>query len=126
MRLDDSTLADTGFHDIRIDRALGKIVHMSDLLCLCFKDIDELSADDLALLLRIRYTLQLLIEVILCIDTDEVEFIRSFRSEHLLHFISLVLAQKTMIHKHAGQLLADCLGKKHSTDRRVNTAGQGT
>ncbi len=109
MGLDDCTLANAGFYNIRINGSLGKEIHFADLLCFFFKDIDELSADDLSLLLRVRNTLELFIEVILGIDSDKVELIGTIGAKDCFDFIAFIFAQQAVVHKDTGQLLAYCL-----------------
>ena len=126
MALDDGRLAEAALDDIRVDRALDEVIDGTDLLGLFLEDADEFLADDLALLLRLRHALELLVEAVLGIDADEVEVVRAFRAEDGLDLVALVLAQQAVVDKDAGQLLADGLGEQHGCDGRVNAARQRT
>ena len=122
--LDDGRLAEAALDDVWVDRALDEVVDGTDLLGLFLEDADEFLADDLALLLRLRHALELLVEAVLGVDADEVEVVRSFRSEDGLNLVALVLAQQAVVDEDAGQLLADGLGEQHGCDGRVDAARQ--
>ena len=124
VRLDDGAFAEAGFNNVRIDGALDEEVDRTDLLCFFFEYADEFFTDDLSFLLRFFHTGELTVETLLGIDADEVEVIRSLRTEYRFHLVAFVLSEKTVIYEYAGQLLTDCLGKKNSSNRRVYTAGK--
>ena len=119
--LDHRGLAEAGFDDVRIDRALHKIIDGADLLGFGLKDADEFLADDLALRLRIGDAGELREEPILRVDADEVDI--PF-AEGGFDLVALILAHQAVVDKHAGQLAADGLGHQRCSDRRVHAAGQ--
>ena len=104
--LDHRGLAKAGFDDVRIDRALHKIIDGADLLGFGLKHTDEFLADDLALRLRIGDAGELREEPILRIDADEVDI--PF-AEGGFDLVALILAHQAMVDKHAGELAADGL-----------------
>ena len=108
--LDNSRLTETTFDHVRIDCALYKEINGTDLLRFFFEDTDKFFTDNLTFRFRFCNTLQFVIISLLCIDTDKVQFVRAIRAENSFNFIAFVLAQKTMIHEHAGELLADRSG----------------
>ena len=65
---------------------------------------DEFFADDLALRLRIGDALECIEEILGGIDGDELDAGR--RDEIMFDLLGLALAQQTVVHEHAGELLA--------------------
>ena len=117
MRLDRAALEDVG-----IDGALCKEVDALLLAGLLLKDADELCANDFALLLRLRDARELVKEAIDCVDVHEVGV--HLVAEDLDHLLGLALAQKTMVHMHANQLLAHSLDQQRCDHGGIHTAGQ--
>ena len=126
MGLDHSGLAQAAFDNVWINGTLYQEVYSTNLLGLFLKYPDKLLADNLTLLLRLGYPLQLLIETLLGIDTDKVQIIWAFWAKYSLNLIPLILAKESMVNKYAGQLLADGLGHEDSCHRGIHAAGQGT
>ena len=124
MGLDDSGLTQTALDDIRINGTLDEEVYLANLLGLGLEYANEFLTDDFTLLLRVSYTLQLLIEALTGVNMDEVQVIRAFRSKYRVDFVPLVLAEETVVNEYAGELLADCLGEQDSSNRGINSAGQ--
>ena len=79
-------------------------------------------ADDLALLLRLAHTLQGGEEVFGGVHGDELDAGRL--DEIMLDLLGLALAQQTVVHEHAGELLADGLMHQSRRDGGVDAAGQ--
>jgi len=120
--LNDRGVALAGLDNVRVDRALDKIVDLADLLAFLLKDADKLLTDDLALVLRLLNAVKSLEKTLLGIDADEV-YVPLRKG--LLDLVALVLAHKAMIDKHTGELIADGLGQERRRDRGVNAAGEG-
>ena len=117
--------AEAGLDHVGVDRALRQKVHSTDLFRLILKDADELLADDLALALGGVLTGQLLVEAVTGVDADKVDVELAALAKDLADLLALVLAQQTVVHEHAGQLLADGLGQHGRADAGVHAAGQG-
>ena len=123
MRLDGARLpaglARAALDDVGVDGALGQILHRAPVLGQVLRHgeelLPELRADDAALLFRVGHAAQKLQVALLGVHVDEVhvELLR----EHLFHFLGLALAQKAVVHEHAGQLLADGAGAQRRHHR---------
>ena len=124
--LDDGGLAETALNDIGIDRPLHEEIDLADLLRFGFKDTDEFFADNLALLLRFCHSLEFFIETLLGIDADKVQVVRTFRAEHGLDLVALVLSEEAVIDEDARQLLADRLRKQDRRHGGVDAARKCT
>ncbi len=72
--------------------------------CRLLEAADELSSDDLALLLRVRDALQRGQELLAGIDDDQRDAGR--RNELLLDLLGLAGAQQAVVDEHTGQLVA--------------------
>ena len=107
-----SSVSGSAFHHVGIDRPLGKEIHFSDLFRLFFKYVYEFRSDDLSLHLGICDPGELDVKPVLRVYSDEIELERTLRTEYRLYLISLVLAQKTVVHKDTGELFADSFGQK--------------
>ena len=103
--LDDGRIAFSAFDHIRIDRALGEHIHMTDLLSFFFKHADELFPDDLPFLFRFCHTGQFCQEPLFCIHADQVH--AELMPECLFHNIALVLPKKSVVYKYTGQCRPD-------------------
>ena len=97
-------LARAALDDVWVDGALGQVLHRAPILGQILRHgedlLPELRADDAALLLRIGHAAQKFQVALLGVHVDEVhvELLR----EHLFHFLGLALAQKAVVHEHAG------------------------
>ena len=119
VRLDDVRLAALvarTLNDIRVDRSLGKVFHVFEFCRFLVENINKGVTDDLALLLRILNVLELLEEPLLSVNTNDVEAERvvGIGTERPDHFISLAEAQQAVVHKHTGQLIANCPRQQRS------------
>ena len=83
---------------------------------------NELLADDLALLLRLAHALERGEEVLGSIHGDELD--AGGLDEVMLDLLGLALTQQTVVHEHAGQLVADGLVHQRGGDGGVDAAGQ--
>ena len=119
--LDGGRLAAAGFDHIGVDGSLGQILHMGKLLCLRFKDPDELCTYDLALLLGIGDAFQGRQKTILSVDANKVQ-IPVLKGG--FHFVPFVFAHETVIHKDAVELPRNSLGKQRRTYGGIHTAGE--
>ncbi len=117
-------LARAALDDVGVNGTLGQVLHRAPVLGQVLRHgeelLPELRADDAALLLRVGHAGQQLQVALLGVHVDEVhvELLR----EHLFHFLGLALAQQTVVHEHAGQLLADGAGAQRRHYRRVHAA----
>ena len=84
-------------------------IHGTDFLCLFLEDTDKFLTDDFTFLLRLGDTGKFLIITFLGVDTDKVQLVVAIGTEDLFHFVSFILPQQAVIHKHTGQLVADGL-----------------
>ena len=126
--LDDGRLtAQTALDDIGVNGTLCEEIDLADLLCLFLKDADELLTDDLALALRLGDTGQLCKVAVTGVHTDEVDVkaVGVAGAEDRADLFLLVLAQQAVVHKDAGQLLADGLGQHGCQHGGIDAAGQG-
>ena len=121
--LDDHALsAQAGLHHIGIDGTLSQEVHRADFLGLFLKDPDEFLADDLPLVLRLGNASQLAQEARSRVDAAHIHV--ELMLHHLLHMVSLVLPQQSVVHKNARQLIAHRPLQKRCRHRAVHAAGQ--
>ena len=102
---------------------MGQEVHRADLLGLFLKDPDEFLADDLPLVLRLGNASQLAQEARSRVDAAYIHM--ELVLHHLLHLVSLVLPQQSVVHKNARQLIAHRPLQKRCRHRTVHAAGQG-
>ena len=123
-------IAAAGLYDVRIQRALheefdflaGGTGLFDDLTLRLLKSADELLSDDLALLLRLAHALQRGEEVFGGVHGDELD--AGGLDEIMFDLLGLALAQQTVVHEHAGELLADGLMHQSRRDGGVDAAGQ--
>ena len=120
--LDDGGISGSRLDHVWVDGALDQVIHPADLLGLLLKDPDELLADDLPLVLRLRYPGQLDEEALLRVHADEVDVPLG---EGGLHLVSLIFPHEAVVHKHAGELTAHRLGQQGRGYGGVHSAGQG-
>ena len=83
---------------------------------------DELLADDLALALRLGDACEGVEEVVGGVDGDEADAGRG--DEVVLDLLDFALAQQTVVHEHAGELVADGLVYQSGGHGGINAAGQ--
>ena len=118
--------ADARLDDVGIDRALAEELDVAVLLLEIARrvgeDLDELAADDLALLLRIRLALRLVEEALLAVKRDEVH--AELALEDLLDHLAFVQTHAAVVDENADELLADGLVKERRANGRVNAAGK--
>ena len=118
--------ADARFDDVGVDRALAEELDVAVLLLEVARsvgeDLDELAADDLALLLGVRFALRLVEEALLAVERDEVD--AELALEDLLDHLAFVEAHAAVVDEDADELLADGLVEKRRADGRVNAAGK--
>ncbi|CCZ84372.1 putative uncharacterized protein [Ruminococcus sp. CAG:254] len=121
MRLDYCCIAAAAFDDIRINRTLYEIVHLSDFLCFPFKCTNKFFANDFPLPFWVRYTMQLFHENILCIDPYKMDVPVC---KCCFDFIAFILPQESMVNKDTSQLVANCLREQSCCNGAINTARQ--
>ena len=99
-------------HNVRINRTLCQKTDALQLAGLLLKHADKLCADNLALLLRIGHTSQLIEEAVCGIHINQIGV--QLVTEHFDHLLRLTLAQQSVVHMHRHQLLANCLDQQGS------------
>ncbi len=109
-----------GLEYIGIYRPLGQEVDAAELAGLFGEDVDELLADDLALLLGIRDARQLVEEAVDGVDVDKVH--RECLGEHPADLLGLALAEKAVVDVNADETAADGPVYERGADRRVHPA----
>ena len=105
------------------DGALREKLYAVKLARFLGEDLDELVADDLALLLGIGDPRELIEEAVGRVDIDEVCV--HLVAEDLDDLLGLALAQETVVDVDADELLADGLDEQRCNDGGINTAGEG-
>ena len=106
---------------VGIDRALGEPLRTRLLLGLGIEDLDEVAADDLALLLGVGDASEVGEELLGGIDTDDVET----KTLVVLHNVAeLILAEHAVIDEDAGEVLADGFVEKDGGHARIDAAGE--
>src|ERR1035437_6124772 len=113
MRLDVcGACATTRLHNIGVERALNQpldgvprpVGRPDQIACSLLETADELAADDLALLLRIRDSGQRRQELVAGIDDNQRD--PGGGNELFLDLLGLPGAQQSVVDEHAGQLVA--------------------
>ena len=112
-----------GFHDVRVDGALGQEADAVQLAGLLLEHADEFRADDLALLLGIGHAGELVEEAVDGVDIHEVGVQLVAEDAHDL--LGLALAEESVVHVDGNQLLAHGLDEERRDDGGVDTAGEG-
>ena len=115
-------LGATRFDYIGVDRPLGQPLCPGQLLRFGLKHLHELATDDLALLLRIRHTLEVAEELFRRVDMNNLRMQPS--REHLHDHLAFIQPQQAVIDKYAGQLVADGAMDECCSDRRIDAAGK--
>ena len=108
--------------NIRIDGTLRQEGDAILLAGFFLKDTDKLGTDDLALLLRIADTGQLVQEAVDRIHVDQVGF--HLVAENFDNLFGFTFAEQAVVDMHADQLLADGLDQQGGDNRTVHTAGK--
>jgi hypothetical protein len=111
------------FDDIRVQRALGQVTDLTDLVGLVLEDFDEAETDPLALDLRVDHPLQFAEKVVGGIDIDDVEF--ALLLEEAQDRLRFAGPHQAVVDMDAGQLIADGPVDDGGHHRRIDTAGQG-
>ena len=114
------SLYSIGLEDVRVDGSLSQEFDALELRSFLREYIDELLADDLALCLRIINACQLVQEPVNSININEV--CAELLLKHLDDHLRLALAQQTVIHMDACQVIAYGPDQKCSYYTRVNAA----
>ena len=114
--------AGLALEDVRPDRALREELHAVELAGFVGKHVDELLADDVALLLRRAHARELVEEAVDRVDIDEVRV--HLIAEHLDDLLGLALAQETVVDVHADELLAHRLDEQRRDHGGIHAAGQ--
>ena len=109
--------------DVRVDGSLGQETDAVQLTGLFLEHADEFRADDLPLLLGIRYAGQLVQETVHRIHVHQVGV--ELIAEHANNLLRLALAEESVIDMDGDQLLSDSLDEQRRNYRRVHPAGQG-
>ncbi len=121
MRLDDVRLAGLGaggLDDVRVDRALRQPFDAFELVRLLVEYLDEVAADDLALVFGIADALQRLEEAVGCIDANDVD--AEVFAEGVHDLVAFVMPQQSRIDEYANELVADRLVQQCGHDRRID------
>ncbi len=108
------SLDGTALKDVGIDGALSQEADAVQLGGLLGEDIDELLADDLALLLRVGNAGQLVQEAVGGVYIDQVSL--QLLAEDADDLFGLALAQQAVVDVNAYQLLADGLDQQGCDD----------
>ena len=112
-----------GFQNVGVNGALSQEGDALQLLSFFSENVDELLADDLALLLRVGNAGQLVQKAIHSVHIDEVGV--HLVLEHLDDLLGLALAEQTVVHVNADELLADGFDEQSGDYGAVHTAGEG-
>jgi hypothetical protein len=112
-----------GFQNVGVNGALSQEGDALQLLSFLSENVDELLADDLALLLWVGNAGQLVQKAIHGVHIDEVGV--HLVPEHLNDLLGLALAEQTVVHVNADELLADGFDEQSGDYGAVHTAGEG-
>ena len=114
---------------VRVNRALGEegrafmtTIARFELCSLLLEHIHKQAANDFSLGFGFTHAGQFAQEQLAGVHADDLGI--ELANEHLHHQIAFVQAQQAMVHKHAGQLVANGAVDKRCRDRRVNAAGE--
>ena len=107
--------------DVGVERSLGQEVGVTDALERSLEDFDKGVADDLALGLRLRDALQPPQKQLGGVHHPDIDVEMPLvkRLDHL----ALASTQESVVHEHAGQLLADRPVNEGGRDRGVDATG---
>ncbi len=122
--LDDGCVGTLAALDhVRIDGALGKVVHLSELSGFRLKYFDKVPADNMPFFLRLGDALQIREEAVCGVGPDEAD--REEMTEHVADLVALTLAQESVIHEDAGEPFADSPVDQGRNDGGIHSAGEG-
>jgi hypothetical protein len=88
--------------------------------CLGLENLDELAADDLALLLGIGNALQVAHELRAGVDVHDLDAEAAGKGVH--HLLGFVEAQQAVVDENAGELVADRAVDQRRRHRRIDAA----
>ncbi|MNO91998.1 hypothetical protein D3C76_835590 [compost metagenome] len=117
-----AALGASRFDHVRVDGALGKELDVFQLAGFGIEHVDEGTADDLALLLRVGFAGQVVEELLFSVGADDLD--AHVLLEHGHHLVAFVQAQQAVVDEYAGQLVADGAVQQRGNHRAVNAAGQ--
>ena len=104
---------------VRVDGALSEPLGILNLLSLGIEHLDEVAANDLALLLGLGYALEVAQELVAGVDAYHIEA----KALIVLHNIGkLILAQHAVVNEDTSELVAYSTVEQHGTHRTVDTA----
>ncbi len=113
-----------GFQNIGVDGALGEERHLvAHLAGFLLEHADELGADDLALGLGFGHAGEQVEEAVRGVHVHQVRV--ELVAEHVHDLLGLALAEQTMVHVNADELLADGFDEQSGDYGAVHTAGEG-
>ena len=115
--------AGLALEDVRPDRALREERDAVEFAGLLGEDVDELLADDVALLLGVGDAGELVEEAVDGVDVDQV--CGHLVAEDLDDLLWLSFAEESVVDVYADELLADGLDEKGRDDGGVDAAGKG-
>ena len=116
--LDNHTRNTKTLNTVWVDSTLCEPLSIGNLLCLSVKHLNEVTTNNLTLLLWVGNTFQILKELFRCINADNVQS-KSLISIH--HLCKLVLTEHTVVYEDTSKVLTDSLIEQYCTNRRVNT-----
>lgn len=103
---------------------MGQESRIAHVFCVFLEHIDKELADDLALGLGVRDTVELAQEQLLLVSVDQRHVV--VVAEHGDDLFGLTLAQQTVVNEDAGQLIANGFVNQHGGDGGVHAAGKAT
>ncbi|MNM96754.1 hypothetical protein D3C81_1092420 [compost metagenome] len=124
MRFDCLRCCRAALHDISVQRALREEIKFTQFGRFFIEAVDELVADDFALLLRVVHTGQLAEEPLACVDLHDMNI--ELADERLHYALGFTLAQQAMVDEHTGQLVANRLMDQHRNYGGIDAAAQRT
>ncbi len=95
------------FEDVGVDRPLSEELYALEFSRLLGEDLDEDTADDLALSFGIRHARERVKEAVDGVDVDEIDV--ELLAEHAADLLGLALAEKSVIDVDAAETAADGL-----------------
>ena len=110
-------------NDVRIDGALGKIVHFPQPGGFFPEDLDEIPADDVPLFLRFRYAPQIREEAGGGVGPDKAD--REKMAEYMADLFAFPFAKQAVIHENAGEPVPDGPVNQRGGYGGIHAAGQG-
>ena len=116
------SLETLGLEYVGVDSTLSEEADTVELCALLIEHADELSADDLALLLGVRNAGELIEEAVSGVDIFEV--CAELLAENVDDLLALTLAHETVIDVDAGELFADRLDEERGDYGGVDSAGE--